>query len=420
VLMDVLWKLFTRRKAVISDEDHKQFGENQMTIGRDEYYWVKYVEHVMDLLSDLCIGPDGHAIPQIQEFIAQDLMKVSEANSIRRRPEPECSDNVWTKTKITVEQHTQASIEIQRKGGYVGSGKGLAKLFAKKDEFTLLKLGTATFFDTFEDVLDQITEEGDEDSIQVPRVLWAQHRVQPPRFEGCRYGQDSFLMQQPGQKIHPSRFLYFSLVNLLGHLAADRNVENCAILHRAMPAGVARNQLIQKEVLRNAGQIFVPHHLYSEKKKRGEIKEARDAGDLSDLAALSSHLALVVHAFLGQPPFTDEAHRSAVISQVYLDSTRADDDDAVFEDVGATLALQLDDLRLLCHMCSWQFASLAELCRDMVQIAHRKTPPKQDFSNCMSHLVSILSITMSKLIGLGYFERFKRTATDSMIYEIGG
>ena len=275
-----------------------------------------------------------------------------------------------------------------------------------------------------------------------------QGRVQPPRFEGRRYGQDNVLTAA-GQKIRPTRFLYFSIVNLLAHLAADRNTKNYELLKSIIPANVVRNQLIQKEVLRNAGMMFVPPHLIPERKQLGQIKDPRDCGDLSDLAALSSHLALLLHGFLGQPPFADEKERSAIITQVYLDATRADDDDNAFDDVGPSQALesrrspktswedrrfgkarrvsecfcfrsfskkgiqrpqalQPEDIRLICHMVAWQFASLGDLCGDMAQMKYEKVPPQETFSDCMAQFISILSTLMGKLIGLGYFEHYRR------------
>ncbi|CAE7569626.1 RYR1, partial [Symbiodinium sp. CCMP2456] len=418
VIVDVLWKLFTRRRTVVSEEEYKEFAQNKDSLQKDPYYWVKFVQRILELLTDLCIGPDGSAINEIQDFITRELIQTSEAISIRRRPAPECWDNVWAKTRITVDDHLQARAEIERRSGFVGSGKGLRQLMSQKDEFTLLKLGTSIFFDNFESALEEVQApeaEDEEDLAQqvrnmVPRVLWMQQRAQPPRYEGRGYFRDDLEFHQPNQMIQPCRFLYFALVNLLAHLTADRNMDNSQLLQGVIPPSVVRGQLIQREVLRNAGLVFCPSHLAERRRQQGQINESRDAADLSDLAALSSHTALLLHAFLGQPPFADESVRSSVITQVYLDGTRADDDDSAFEELpgGGSAPLTPMDLQRLCHMCSWQFASLAELCRDMASPG--LPPPRTDFSDCMGHLVSVLSMLLSKLIGLGYFERFRMEA----------
>ncbi|CAE7254332.1 RYR1 [Symbiodinium necroappetens] len=433
VIVDVLWKLFTRRKTVVSEEEYKEFAQNKDSLQKlgDPYYWVKFVQRILELLTDLCIGrklacfrselaPCNDTATDYtgQDFITRELIQTSEALSIRRRPAPECWDNVWAKTRVTVDDHLQARAEIERKSGFVGSGKGLRQLMSQKDEFTLLKLGTSIFFDNFESALEQVQApeaEDEEDLAQqvrnmVPRVLWMQQRAQPPRYEGRGYFRDDLEFHQPNQMIQPCRFLYFALVNLLAHLTADRNMDNSQLLQGVIPPSVVRGQLIQREVLRNAGLVFCPSHLAERRRQQGQIKESRDAGDLSDLAALSSHTALLLHAFLGQPPFADESVRSSVITQVYLDGTRADDDDSAFDELpgGGSAPLTPMDLQRLCHMCSWQFASLAELCRDMASPG--LPPPRTDFSDCMGHLVSVLSMLLSKLIGLGYFERFRMEA----------
>ncbi|CAJ1419383.1 unnamed protein product [Effrenium voratum] len=375
VIMDVLWKLFTRRKKVVSEEEYKSFAQKKDSMQKDPYYWVKFVQRILELLTDLCIGPDGNAINEIQDFITRELIQTSEAMSIRRRPAPECWDNIWAKTSITVEDHQHARTEIERRSGFVGSGKGLQQLMSQKDEFTLLKLGTSIFFEPFDTALEQVQAPETEDEQElgqivrnmVPRVLWMQQRAQPPRYEGRGYVQEDLDFLQPNQKIQPCRFLYFALVNLLAHLTADRNTDNSLLLQGVIAPSVVRGQLIQREVLRNAGLAFCPTHLAEQRRHAGFIRESRDAADLSDLAALSSHTALLLHAFLGQPPFADEAVRSSVITQVYLDGTRADDDDSAFDEIpgGGSAPLTPSDLQKLCHMCSWQFASLSELCREM-------------------------------------------------------
>eukprot|EP00913_Durusdinium_trenchii_P025484 g23922.t1 len=420
VIVDVLWKLFTRRKKVLDEKQYKSFAQNKESFEKGPYYWVKFVQRILELLTDLCIGPDGNAINEIQDFITRELIQTSEALSIRRRPPPECSDNIWAKTSITVDDHMHARAEIERRTRFVGSGKGLKQLMSQKDEFTLLKLGTSIFFNTFDNALEeaQAPEAEDEDDLaqiirnMVPRVLWMQQRAQPPRYEGRGYVQEDLDFLQPNQKIQPCRFLYFALVNLLAHLTADRNTDNSVLLQSVIPPSVVRGQLIQREVLRNAGLVFCPAYLAEQRRQQGQVKESRDVADLSDLAALSSHTALLLHGFLRQPPFADESIRSSVISQVYLDGTRADDDDSAFDELpgGGSAPLTPDDLKKLCHMCSWQFASLAELCRDMASPGQPK--PRSDFSDCMGHLVSVLSMLLSKLIGLGYFERFRKESED--------
>ena len=150
-----------------------------------------------------------------------------------------------------------------------------------------------------------------------------------------------------------------------------------------------KTQLIQAETLANAGMRFVPHGFLLETELAKKDVHARDLGDRSDLAALSSHTSCLLHGFLGQAPFGDEEKRSTIIRQVYLDGSRADDDDTVFEEQGPYLALQVDHLRQLCHMCSWQLASLADLCENMSSFAGKKMrTPDKHFTDCMGSLVS--------------------------------
>ena len=136
--------------------------------------------------------------------------------------------------------------------------------------------------------------------------------------------------------------------------------------------------------------------------------EARDLGDISDLAGLCAHTFLLLYGFLGQPPFSDEEHRSTIIKSVYLDGRRADDDDTVYDEAGSNLVLASQSLQSLCHMCSWQLASLADLCENMCVFNNKPMPkPPVAFTDAMSTLISALSKMLSKLIGLGYFERFR-------------
>ena len=104
VLCDVLWKLFTRRQTVISPERHfnlvadagagDEGGGNADTRKADNYYSVKYVQQIVDLLVDLQISHENRAVPIYQDFVTSELLVQSEANVVRRRPEPENKDNV--------------------------------------------------------------------------------------------------------------------------------------------------------------------------------------------------------------------------------------------------------------------------------------------------------------------------------------
>merc|ERR1719253_1483661 len=44
----------------------------------------------------------------------------------------------------------------------------------------------------------------------------------------------------------------------------------------------------------------------------------------------------------------------------------------------------------------------------MAQMKYEKVPPQETFSDCMAQFISILSTLMGKLIGLGYFEHYRR------------
>jgi hypothetical protein len=285
----------------------------------------------------------------------------------------------------------------------MGRGRGLYLLFSEKDAFTLLRLGTLVFFDPHDKEIEET------EGVKIPQILWSQLRAQPPRFVGGTYKDDLTQDHHERTRISPYRFLYFSLVNLLAYLCADRNENSSKMIRITIPHHIVKSQLITEEVLNNAGNLFVPNGPLREAKRKEPEVESRDLGDLSDLASMSSHSALVLHGFLGQSPFADEEKRSTIIKQVYIDGSRADDDDTVFEEQGPFLALNEGNLRSLCHMCSWQMSALADLCRDMAGL-HTLAGLKE-FTDCMSTLVSVLSKMLSKLIGLGYFERFKREIT---------
>lgn len=362
VLMDLVWKLFTRRQTVVSPEVYFTMAIDGVTANNanaiqtaDNFYDVRFLHKVIELLTDLCISLDGRAVTAFQTFIANELFITNEASAVWRRPEPECSDNVWSKKKMTLQDH---EAENNRPGQ---KGKGLERLRGEKAAFTLLKLGTAIHFN----LADALAEASNEDVV-IPRVLWTQDRAQPPRFENGNYTDDVVTGQGV---INQARMLYFALVNLIAHLAADRHTLNSKRTKDNIPHHVVRNQLIQQEVLGCAGLMFVPQNLRAAKMAAAKNMEARDLGDVSDLTALSAHVALLLHGFLGQRPFADEQKRSTIALKLYMDGTRADDDDTVFEEHGSVLALQPEDLERLCQMCSWQFASIAELCREMSQWA---------------------------------------------------
>ena len=124
VLMDALWKLFTRRRTILPEDEYKSFAnkDKQGSFFKDEYYWVMYVQKILELLTDLCIGPSGAAVKVIQNFVANDLIRTNEANAVRRRPEPESHDNVWIRSRITVADHQRAKSDIERAPGFSGDG----------------------------------------------------------------------------------------------------------------------------------------------------------------------------------------------------------------------------------------------------------------------------------------------------------
>ena len=275
--------------------------------------------------------------------------------------------------------------------------KSLQQLFDEKDRFVLLTIGTLVLFDPHD---PEMEAEG-----KIPRVLWNQDRVQPPRYACGQHSDD--VTQHVGDNISLERFLYFALINLLAHLCADRNTRNAQLVSKYIPDSVVKSQLVQQETLLNAGLRFVPPDLLQYALSEPEV-EARDLGDISDLAGLSAHASLLLYGYLGQPPFSDEETRSTIIKSVYLDGRRADDDDTVYDEAGSNLTLAAKSLQDLCHMCSWQLASLADLCDNMCTFNNKPMPkPPLNFTNTMSALISALSKMLSKLIGLGYFERFR-------------
>ena len=277
----------------------------------------------------------------------------------------------------------------------------MQQFFEEKDRFVLLTVGTLVLFDPHDPDIEAA------EGVKIPRVLWNQSRAQPPRYACGQHSDD--VTQHVGDNVSLERSFYFALVNLLAHLCADRNTANSALLSRHIPDSVVKAQLVQQETLMNAGLRFVP--------PGGELLqsaladpsvEARDLGDISDLAGLCAHTFLLLYGFLGQPPFSDEEHRSTIIKSVYLDGRRADDDDTVYDEAGSNLVLASQSLQSLCHMCSWQLASLADLCENMCIFNNKPMPkPPVAFTDAMSTLISALSKMLSKLIGLGYFERFR-------------
>ena len=397
VLMDVFWKLFTRRRRFIPAAEYFQ-SLDDANIKADNYYHVPFLASVVHVLTVLCIGRENRAVRVTQDFIAKELMVTNEAAASRRRPEPENHENYWATHAIT----TQSS-GMAEKTPAASKRKTLQQLFQEKDRFVLLSIGTSVFFDPHDPDLE--SSEG----VKFPRVLWNQERVQPPRYAGGQHSDD--VTQRVGDKVSLERFLYFALINLLAHLCADRHTLNAKLLSRYIPDPITRSQLVQQETLMNAGLRFVPPGELLQNALTDPNVEPRDLGDISDLAGLSAHTALLLYAYLGQPPFSDEERRSTVIQSVYLDGRRADDDDTVYDDAGSNLTLSSKPLQDLCHMCSWQLASLADLCDNMCSFNNKPMPkPPQGFTDEMSALISALSKMLSKLIGLGYFERFRMDA----------
>ena len=396
VLMDVFWKLFTRRKRFIPAEDYFNSLKPEVAarLPADNFYHVPFLASVVHVLTALCIGRDNRAVRVTQDFIAKELLKTNEAAASRRRPEPESYDNYWATHSITA-----GNAEKTRK-------KTLQELFEEKDRFVLLSIGTCVFFDPHDPNVE--SNEG----VKIPRVLWNQDRVQPPRYACGQHSDD--VTQRVGDKVSLERFLYFALINLLAHLCADRHTANAELLSKYIPDAVVRSQLVQQETLMNGGLRFVPPGELLQNALLDPHVEPRDLGDISDLAGLAAHTSLLLYAYLGQPPFSDEERRSTVIKSVYLDGQRADDDDTVYDDAGSNLTLSSKPLQDLCHMCSWQLASLADLCDNMCSFNNKPMPkPPQAFTDAMSALISALSKMLSKLIGLGYFERFRMDQSKS-------
>jgi hypothetical protein len=267
VLMDVLWKLFTRRKSYVDPEAHMDLRpETVSQMKADNYYHVPFVESVVEVLTDLCIGSDNRAVKVVQDVIAYEMMMTNESTAVRRRPEPECFENPWEAKTITVDA---------RQAKLVGKKRGLAELFQAKDEFTLLRLGTIVFFDPHS------RENEEAEGVKIPTVLWMQSRAQPTRFACGTYTDD--VAQHVNDKISLQRFLYFTLVNLLAHLCADRHDVNSGMLREQVPHHVVKTQLIQQETLTNAGMRFVPPGRLQNSALASVNVEARDLGDLSDL-----------------------------------------------------------------------------------------------------------------------------------------
>lgn len=398
VLMDVFWKLFTRRKRFIPAEDYfnSLLPEVAINLPADNFYHVPFLGSIVHVLTALCIGRDNRAVRVTQDFIAKELLKTNEAAASRRRPEPESYDNYWATHSITA-QNTQNTQNNQNQNTV--RKKSLVELFEEKDRFVLLAIGTCVFFDPHDPDLE--AKEG----VKIPRVLWNQDRAQPPRYACGQHSDD--VTQRVGDKVSLERFLYFALINLLAHLCADRHTANAELLSKYITDNVVRSQLVQQETLMNAGLRFIPPGELLQNALSDPHVEARDLGDISDLAGLAAHTSLLLYAYLGQPPFSDE-RRSTVIKSVYLDGRRADDDDTVYDDAGSNLTLSSKPLQDLCHMCSWQLASLADLCDNMCSFNGKPMPkPPQAFTDAMSALISALSKMLSKLIGLGYFERFR-------------
>ena len=105
VLMDVFWKLFTRRKHFMDTEAYMRSldPEVSLTMVADNFYHVPFMESVVRVLTSLCIGRDSRAVRVTQDLIAKELLVTNEAAASRRRPEPECYENPWAEQAFTAE-----------------------------------------------------------------------------------------------------------------------------------------------------------------------------------------------------------------------------------------------------------------------------------------------------------------------------
>ena len=65
---------------------------------------------------------------------------------------------------------------------------------------------------------------------------------------------------------------------------------------------VVLGQLVNSELLGSAGAKFISPAARFSTKSKGHL----DQCDLSDLASVSAHMALVLHRYLGQSRFVDE------------------------------------------------------------------------------------------------------------------
>ena len=271
----------------------------------------------MELLTDLSIGVDGRAVRPFQDFIAKELFQVNEADACRRRPAPESEDNPWQFKSIRLDDHIKQT-EQETAGKNKKKGH-LAELIRVKDYFTLIRLGTAVHFNPLP---DGVVDSDD----RYPRILWDRKRIQPPRLVGGDYGDDLLAAGE----IDMNLYLYYALMNLIAHLTASRHEENAKILSHHISLTSVGRQLVNEAIISMAGQKFVSPHMRKDKIAAGRkaLEENKDKdggtdeldslnyGDQVDLVGFSSHLVLVLHAYLGQDPFTDDTRRPSVITQV--------------------------------------------------------------------------------------------------------
>ena len=105
VLMDVFWKLFTRRKRFMDTPTYMKSLDSEVStkMAADNFYHVPFMESVVRVLTSLCIGKDSRAVQVTQDLIAKELLVTNEAAACRRRPEPECYENAWAEQPFTAD-----------------------------------------------------------------------------------------------------------------------------------------------------------------------------------------------------------------------------------------------------------------------------------------------------------------------------
>ena len=115
VLMDVFWKLFTRRKHFMDTPTYMKSLDPEVSakMVADNFYHVPFMESVVRVLTSLCIGRDSRAVRVTQDLIAKELLVTNEAAASRRRPEPECHENPWAEQGFTAETTHLGALRIR-------------------------------------------------------------------------------------------------------------------------------------------------------------------------------------------------------------------------------------------------------------------------------------------------------------------